>query len=128
VRCLGERVLSGEANKLSDHFVIERFLPGGRVFLRSIPPTPSRVNRSCQRHTTDLLRPAAAHYRVRVQSVGRQQNDTGRRTLLLRAVAVRHRRFGTSTVSGRHFDADLLAHPPDLHDAARRESSTGPIR
>ena len=31
--------------------------PGGRVLSRSRPSTPSRMNRSCQRHTTDLARP-----------------------------------------------------------------------
>ena len=34
-----------------------RARPGGRVLSRSRPSTPSCMNRSCQRHTTDLLRP-----------------------------------------------------------------------
>jgi hypothetical protein len=91
--------------------------PGGRVLSRSRPSMPSCMNRSCQRHTTDLLRPVPRLMALVPSPSAVKQNDAGPPDMLLQAVSVRHHRLKPSTVGGCHIDDDPLAHAPDSHDA-----------
>ena len=71
----------------------------GRVLSRKSPPTPSCMNRSCQRQTQGLLaRPP--HDLSGAKTIAGQQDDPSPPDVLLRAAPVRNNRLKTSTLGG----------------------------
>jgi hypothetical protein len=90
-------------------------LPGLRVLSRSSPSTPSCMKRSCQRQTTGLERPRAAHNLDGAAAIGRGESDVGTPHMFLRAAAVRNDCLKPIAIFRRDVDGDPCSHVGSLN-------------